>query len=117
MAIIRIDNLRVRAILGINDDERVKKQDLIINYSMELDATEAAATDDVEKTIDYKDVNKRIIDFVEGSSFFLIETLVSRLLEILMEDERVQRATVRVDKPTALRFADSVSLEDTVTRT
>ena len=116
MATIRVDNLRARAILGINEDERVKKQDLIINYSMELDITAAATTDDVKQTVDYKSINKRILDFVENSEFFLIERLVTQLLEILMEDARVEKATVRVDKPTALRFADSVSLEDSATR-
>lgn len=116
MATIRVDNLRARAILGINDDERVKTQDLIINYSMNLDITEAAASDDVVHTVDYKAINKRMIDFVEDSSFFLIEKLVTELLALLMEDKRVSSATVRVDKPTALRFADSVSLEETASR-
>ena len=116
MAVIRVDNLRLRTILGINDEERVNKQDIIINYSMELDITEAANSDDVSNTVDYKSVTKRIIALVEASDYFLVETLVTRLLELIFEEPRVIRATVRVDKPSALRFADSVSVEESMTR-
>ena len=112
MAIIRVDNLRLRTILGINPDERVNKQDIIVNFSLEIDIKKAAATDDVENTVDYKTMTKSVISHVEKSDYYLVETLVERLLDLLTEDERVQRATVRVDKPTALRFADSVSIEE-----
>ena len=116
MATINVDNLRARTILGLNEEERINKQDIIINYAMDLDISKAAETDDVQYTVDYKTVNKRILAYVEESSFLLVETLVTELLKMLLEDERVQNAWVRVDKPAALRFADSVSVEDTMTR-
>jgi D-erythro-7,8-dihydroneopterin triphosphate epimerase len=116
MAIIRVDNLRLRTILGINPDERVNKQDILINFSMEVDIGPAAETDDVANTVDYKTMTKAVIEHVERSDYFLVETMVERLLDILMSDDRVTKASVRVDKPTALRFADSVSIEESRVR-
>ncbi len=116
MATINVDNLRARTILGLNDDERINKQDILINYSMDLDISKAAETDDVQYTVDYKTINKRVLAYVEDSTFLLVETLVTELLKLLLEDERVAAAWVRVDKPAALRFADSVSVEDSLTR-
>jgi D-erythro-7,8-dihydroneopterin triphosphate epimerase len=108
--IIRIKNLRLRTVVGTNEWEREAPQDVIINVEMEFDGSTVARTDRLQDTIDYKTVKRRIIDVVEGSSFYLLDRLANRVLEIVMEEEKVQRATVEVDKPHALRFADSVSV-------
>ena len=111
MAIIRITGLRLRTIIGINDWERTTKQDVVINVTMEFDATRAAKSDDIKDTVDYKTITKKIIKLVEKSRFSLLEALTQAILAIALEDPKVARATVRVDKPQALRFADSVSIE------
>lgn len=108
--IARIRNLRLRTIIGINDWEREHKQDIIINVRMEFDGSEAAETDDIKSTVNYKTITKRIIAEVEKSSFLLLEKLTDHILKIIMENERVTRASVTVEKPHALRFADSVAI-------
>jgi len=111
MATIRIDNLKLRAIIGIHDWEREHKQDIVINVQMEFDASKSIESDKIEDTVDYKVITKRIIKEVDASNFQLLEKLTQLILNIVMENKRVQEATVRVDKPFALRFADSVSIE------
>ncbi len=108
---ITIENLRLRAIIGINDWERETKQDVVVNVELELAAGTVFIRDAIDETVDYKRLNKRLIAEVERSSFFLLETLCDRLLALAMEDGRVRRARVRVAKPAALRFTDSVSVE------
>lgn len=114
---ITIENLRLCAIIGINDWERETKQDVVINVELELAPDTAFTRDVIDETVDYKQLNKRIIAEVERSSFFLIERLCDHLLGLVMEDERVERARVRVAKPGALRFTDSVSVECSAART
>ncbi len=111
MAKIRITNLKLRAIIGIHDWERDAKQDVVINVTIDYDATKAAASDDIKDTVDYKAITKKIIKKVEASAFFLLEKLADQILKIATESPLVKQATVRVDKPQALRFADSVSVE------
>lgn len=111
MATIRITNLKLRTIIGIHDWEREHKQDIIINVTMEFDATNACSSDAIQDTVDYKSITKRIIKEVEASQYYLLEKLTKLILDIVLENKRVTEATVRVDKPFALRFADSVSLE------
>ena len=111
MATIRITNLRLRTVIGANDWERDIKQDVVLNITITFDAKKSRATDSLEDTIDYKSLSKAIIQQVESSSYYLLERLADAVLEIIMNDNRVQTATVRIDKPGALRFADSVSLE------
>lgn len=111
LATIRITDLHLRTIIGIYDWERVEKQDVRINVSMEYDSKMAMATDNIAHALDYKAITKRIINAVETASFFLLEKLADRILNIVMENKKVLRANVRVDKPFALRFAKSVSIE------
>jgi len=108
--IIRIKNLRLRAIIGLNDWERKVQQDLILNIMLEFDGEEAGRSDDIADTVDYKAMKQRIRSEVEASQYRLLEALASHVLKLVMVDERVQRASVEVDKPHALRFADSVSV-------
>ncbi|MCY4486327.1 MAG: dihydroneopterin aldolase [Deltaproteobacteria bacterium] len=114
---ITIENLRVRAIIGINDWERHTRQDVVVNVELELLPGTAFTRDAIDETVDYKRLNKRIIEEVEASSFFLIERLCEHVLGLVMDDPRVGRARVRVAKPGALRYTDSVSVECSAERT
>ncbi len=107
---IHIKNLRIKTIIGINDCERAEKQDVIVNVEVELDATRATETDRIEDTINYKTLTKRIISEVELSEFYLVEKLAHHILNIVLENKKIKRGTVEVDKPHAVRFADSVSV-------
>lgn len=107
---IHIKNLRLKTIIGINDLERAEKQNVIVNVEVELDASRATETDRIEDTVNYKTLTKRIISEVELSEFYLLEKLAHHILNIVLEDKKVIRGTVEVDKPHALRFANSVSV-------
>ena len=111
--IIKIENLRLRTIIGVYDWEKETLQDLVINVTIDFDGEKAAASDDIGDTIDYKAMNKKIINFVETSSFNLLERVVAGICDIVFEDPAVRWASVKVEKPGALRFADSVSVTET----
>lgn len=108
--IIRVKNLRLRTVIGINDWERKDIQDVVINLEIEYDGTKAADSDRIEDGVNYRAITKRVIREVEESEFHLLDALANRILRVVMEEKNVHRATVEVDKPQALRFADSVSV-------
>ena len=110
---LQITDLLLRTIIGDNQWERGVKQDVVINVSCEFDATRAVASDALDDTVNYKSMKRKIIAEVEGSSFRLLERLTARVLAVVMEDSKVASAAVRVDKPNALRYAKSVSIEMT----
>lgn len=107
---IQIKNLQLQTIIGVYDWERSDPQDVIVNVWLQFDAAQSAKTDEIVDTLDYKAVKQRIMEEVEHSSFHLLERLAARILEVAMEDAKVLEAAVEVDKPHALRFADSVSV-------
>ncbi|MEH6626475.1 MAG: dihydroneopterin triphosphate 2'-epimerase [Motiliproteus sp.] len=109
-AIINISNLRLRTYIGFNPDEKTKLQDVVVNIEIHYPAEKACSSDSVENALDYKVITKNIIQHVEEGRFLLLEKLVSDVLEICSEHDWVQYSKVTIDKPHALRFADSVSL-------
>jgi len=114
---ILIKDLLARCIIGVNDDERREKQDVVINVALYADLRPAARSDRFEDAIDYRALKKRILSVVESSQYHLVEALAERIAELCLENPDVQRAQVTVEKPSALRFARSVGVEVTRDRT
>jgi FolB domain-containing protein len=112
--LIHIKDLLLRTIIGINDDERRNKQDVLINITLFTDHSDARS-DNIEDVVNYRTITKKIISLVEESQFFLVEKMALKIADICLEDQRVQRVAVTVEKPGALRFARSVGV--TVDRT
>lgn len=108
---IVIKDLLLRGIIGINPDERVKEQDILINMVIYANIRQAAASDAIEDAVDYKSITKRIISHVHDSADFLVEKLVTDIARIIITEFDVARVQVRVEKPGALRFAKSVGIE------
>lgn len=112
MAKIRVKNLLIRTYIGFNPDEQVNKQDVVINLEIETDIPESALdTDEPDGIFNYKIITKKVIALVQDGKFKLLEALTKKILDLVMEDNRVIYARVEVDKPHALRFAESVSME------
>lgn len=108
---IIIKDLLLRGIIGINPDERINKQDILINMVLYADIRQAAVSDDIEDAVNYRSITKRIIEHVENSSDYLVEKLITDIARIVLTEFPVQRVQVRVEKPGALRFARSVGIE------
>lgn len=112
---IEIRDLLLRAIIGINADERVNRQDVLLNIELDADLRPAARSDDIRDAVNYRTIAKDVIEFVERSQFQLVETLAEAVASLCLRDARVTRVRVSIQKPGALRFAASVGV--TIERT
>jgi FolB domain-containing protein len=108
---ILIKDLMLRCILGLTDEERREKQDVLINLILWTDFTAAAGSDSIEDAVDYRAIKKEIVSFVEASQYHLAETLADRIASLCLKRAAVEQVQVTVEKPTALRFAHSVGVE------
>lgn len=108
---IIIKDLLVRGVIGVNDWEREAPQDILVNIEIDADLKKAGTTDDLEDTINYRLIAKRVIARIEASHHFIVEALAADLATICLEDPRAANVRVRVEKPGAVRFAKSVGVE------
>ena len=107
---INVSRLRLRTFIGFNEDERRKKQDVVIDLLVRYRLRDGVFDDRVDDALDYKVLTKAVIDLVENGRFLLLEKLVADILAVCSRHPDVRYCRVTVDKPHALRFADSVSL-------
>ena len=108
---IVIKDLLVPGIVGINPDERVNEQDILVNTTLWVDTRPAAASDRIEDAVNYRSVTKAMIAHLQGGRPRLVERLAAELAGIcLASDERIAEVEVSVEKPGALRHARSVGV-------
>jgi dihydroneopterin aldolase len=110
MDTVFIENLRIDTVIGIYDWERRIRQPVAIDLEMAFDNRRPAASDLIDDTLDYKAVAKRLIAFVEGSDFQLVETLAERCAALVQEEFHVGWLRLKLSKPGAVRGADNVGV-------
>jgi FolB domain-containing protein len=108
---ILISDLSARCIIGINEEERREKQDVLINLVIFADLSYAAKSDKFEDSVDFRGLKKKVLNMVEGSKYYLLEALAEAIAQICLQQPGVKQVQIRVDKPSALRFARSVGVE------
>jgi FolB domain-containing protein len=108
---ILIKDLLARCIIGVNDEERREKQDVLINIELFADLAKACSSDRFEDTVDYRSIKKKILAMTESSRLFLIEALAEKIAAICLEAQGVMAVKVVAEKPSALRFSRSVGVE------
>ena len=109
MATIHIKDLLLRTQVGFNQHELGKKQDVVLNVVLHYQMAGEEVTDDPSAAMDYRVICKKIIQLVEGSHFNLLEKVANDVADMVLGLDRVEQVSVEVDKPHALRFAQSVS--------
>ncbi|MCC4271177.1 dihydroneopterin triphosphate 2'-epimerase [Marinobacter nauticus] len=110
LARVQIKNLLLRAYIGIKEEEINNQQDVVINVCLTYDASEAIERNEISAALNYRTITKQIIAHVDGQRFALLERLAHEVLTIVMEHGAVRWAEVEIDKPHALRYAESVSV-------
>jgi len=108
---IIIKNLLARGIIGVNDWERNRPQNILINITMFTDTRPAALTDNLDDCVNYSTMSKKVLAHAEAVNRLTVEALANDLARICLEEKGVQKVIVRVEKPGAVRFAESVGVE------
>lgn len=110
MDIVYINELKIETIIGIYDWERQVKQIVSLDIEMAHDINKAAQTDNIQYALNYKAVAKRLIAFIEGSEFLLVESMAEQIAQIVQEEFNVPWLRLSVSKPGALRGAKNVGV-------
>lgn len=110
MDIIYVHDLKIETTIGIFDWERKIKQKVILDLDMAADIRKAAASDNIDDTLNYKAVAKRMIEFVGNSEFQLVETLAEKVAGIILNEFKVKWVRVHINKQGAVRGARDVGV-------
>jgi FolB domain-containing protein len=106
-----IHDLLVRGIIGVNDWERNRAQDILLNVTLFTDTRRAAESDSIVDCVNYSTMSKKLQAHAESAARLTVEALANDLAKICLEEPNVQKVLLRVEKPGAVRFARSVGVE------
>ena len=113
MTVIRVKDLSLRTYIGFKPHEKMHKQDVLIQLEVEVETSMVEHNDDyqVDGFYDYRSMTKSVIKLVEESRFDLLEALTRKVLDEIMSNPLVKKARVEIEKPHALRYSRTVSVE------
>ena len=110
MDIVFIRDLQIETVIGIYDWERKVRQIISLDIDMATDIQKAASSDNIDDTLSYKTVAKRLIAFIEESEFELVEALAEKVCAIILEEFDVPWVRLSLSKPGAVRGSRSVGV-------
>lgn len=110
MDITFLGGLEIDTVIGIYDWERKIKQTIVLDIEMGCDIRKAAETDDIAYALDYKTVSARVVEFVEQSEFFLVETLIEKLANLLISEFNIPWVRIVLNKRGAITRAQDVGI-------
>ncbi|MBE0410973.1 MAG: dihydroneopterin aldolase [Anaerolineales bacterium] len=108
---IIIKDLLARGIIGINEWERNSPQDILLNIILFTDTSQAAKSDDISSSVNYRTIAKKALEVAETAHRFTVEALADDIAQLCLKESGVLKVRVRVEKPGAARFARSVGVE------
>lgn len=111
---IIIDSLKVSCIIGVKPEERLTPQEVIIDISLKFDLSKAAGSDNIEDTVDYDDLTRKIVKFISKSNFKLLEKLAHEVAKLAKEYTKAAEVNIIVKKPSAIKDARYVAVEFTL---
>jgi FolB domain-containing protein len=106
-----IRDLVARGIIGVNEWEREKPQEILINLVLFTDLHKAGESDNVEDSVNYRTISKKVQAHAESAQRLTVEALAADIARLCLEEPGVQKVRVRVEKPGAVRFSQSVGVE------
>jgi len=108
---IFITDLLIRGVIGITEKEREQPQDILVNIEIKTDISKAANTDNVEDSVNYRTVAKKVLAHVETIKRYTVEALAEDIAKLCLDEAHSQSVIVKVEKPGAVRFSKSVGVE------
>jgi FolB domain-containing protein len=108
---ILIKDLLIRGVIGISDREREQPQDILVNIEIFTDISAAGKSDNVEDSVNYRTIAKKVLAHTETIKRYTVEALAEDIAKLCLDDKKVQSVLVRVEKPGAVRFSRSVGVE------
>ncbi|MFA7230766.1 MAG: dihydroneopterin aldolase [Victivallaceae bacterium] len=113
---IIIRDLKTKSIIGTRPEERTKKQTLKFNIELDIDLKTVGVSDDLNDTVNYQEIEQKIKKMAEKSEFFLIEKMAEEAAKICLQYDKIVKAAITIDKPSALKNSRSVAVRIERTR-
>ena len=106
-----IKDFIVHEIIGIHDHEKIKKQKIKFNIVIDVNQNTIPDEKDIRSIIDYENIITKIENLAKSTQYNFLESLAEDSFEEIFEDKRINYVKIKIEKPDAIKNADSVGVE------
>ena len=108
---VLIKNFIIQEIIGIHEHEKIKKQKIKFNIVIDVDQNVLPDEKDIKSIVDYEKITNNLKNLVKNKKYNFLESLVEDSFKEIFEDKRINSVKIKIEKPEAIKNADSVGVE------
>ena len=111
-----IKNFIIEEIIGIHKHEKIKKQKIIFNITLEINQNSIPNEKDIKSIVDYEKITNKLESLTKSKKYNFLESLAEDSFKEIFDDKRINSVTIKIEKPEAIKNAGSVGIEIFKTR-
>ena len=108
---VLIKNFIIQEIIGIHQHEKIKKQKIKFNIVIDIDQNILPNEKDIKSIVDYEKITNNLKNLVKNKKYNFLESLAEDSFKKIFEDKRINSVKIKIEKPEAIKNADSVGVE------
>ena len=106
-----IKDFIIQEIIGIHEHEKTKKQKIKFNIVVNVDQNTVPDEKDIKSIVDYEKITNKLENLVKNKKYNFLESLAEDSFKEIFEDKRINSVKIKIEKPDAIKNADSVGVE------
>ena len=111
-----IKNFIIEEIIGIHKHEKIKKQKIKFNIILDINQSATPDEKNIKSIVDYEKITNKLENLTKNKKYNFLESLAEDSFKEIFEDNRINSATIKIEKPEAIKKAKSVGVEVFKTR-
>ena len=106
-----IKDFIIQEIIGIHEHEKTKKQKIKFNIVVDVNQNTVPDEKDIKSIVDYEKITNKLENLVKNKKYNFLESLAEDSFKKIFEDKRINSVKIKIEKPDAIKNADSVGVE------
>jgi len=106
-----IKDFIIYELIGIHDHEKIKKQKIKFNIVLDIHKNTIPNEKNFSSIVDYEKITIKLENLAKKKKYNFLESLAEDSFKEIFEDKRISSAKIKIEKPDAIKNADSVGVE------
>ena len=111
-----IKDFIIEEIIGIHEHEKIKKQKIKFNITLDVDQNSVPDEKNIKSIVDYEKITNKLKNLTKSKKYNFLESLAEDSFKEIFKDKRIDAATIKIEKPDAIKSAESVGVKVFKTR-
>jgi len=108
---VLIKNFIIQEIIGVHEHEKIKKQKIKFNIVIDVDQNSLPNEKDIKSIVDYEKITNNLKSLAKRKRYNFLESLAEDSFKEIFEDKRINSVKIKIEKPDAIKNAESVGVE------